>query len=126
MGGIISLITKKAVFDEDLEPRITSLEVHENTSKSRIESQESWIQMHDEKIKKVSDKAEKDHEDIGMLKKKLVSFEGMPKHDKDKAMIEKKCKQCKETYSRNFDQEKQKKNFKNAPHGTRRGYWSLI
>ena len=47
MGGIISLITKKAVLDEDLEARITSLEVDANTSKSRIESLESWIQKHD-------------------------------------------------------------------------------
>ena len=42
MGGIISLITKKAVIAEDLEARITSLEVDANTSKCRIESLESW------------------------------------------------------------------------------------
>ena len=66
-----------------LEARITKLEVDENTSKNRIESPESWIQKHDEKIQEVSDKAKEDHENIEMLKEKLVSLEGTPKHDTD-------------------------------------------
>ena len=108
MGGIISLITKKAELDEDLEARITQLEVDEKTSKSRIESLESWIQKHDEKLKEISAKGEKNHENIEMLKRKLVSLEGMPKQDKDEAriVIEKKCKHCEETFSRNCDLEK--------------------
>ena len=79
MGGIISLITKKAELDEDLEARITQLEVDEKTSKNRIESLESWIQKHDEKLKEISAKGEKDHENIEMLKKKLVLLEGKNK-----------------------------------------------
>ena len=106
MGGIISLITNKGVLDEDSEARITSLDVDANTSKSRIESLESWIQKHEEKIKEASDKAAKDEENIGMLKKKLVLLEGMPKHETDKARSEKKCKHCEETFSRNCDLEK--------------------
>ena len=106
MGGIISLITKKAELDEDLETRITKLEVDEKTNKSRIESLESWIQKHDEKLKEIGERGEKDHENIEMLKKKLVSLEGVPKHTKDKTRIEKKCKHCEQTFSRNCDLEK--------------------
>ena len=109
MGGIISLITNKGVLDEDSEARITSLEVDANTSKSRIESLESWIQKHEEKIEEASDKAAKDVENIEMLKKKLVLLEGMPKHDKEQARSEKKCKYCEETFSRNCDLEKHMK-----------------
>ena len=59
MGGIISLITKKPELDEDLEARITKLEVDEKTSKNRIESLEGWIKKHDEKLKEISKKGEK-------------------------------------------------------------------
>ena len=100
------MITKKAELDEDLETRITKLEVDEKTSKSRIESLESWIQKHDEKLKEIGERGEKDHENIEMLKKKLVSLEGVPKHTKDKTRIEKKCKHCEQTFSRNCDLEK--------------------
>ena len=57
MEGIISLVTHKDVMDEDLEARIINLEVDRNISKSRS-------MKHDERIKEVSNKAEKDHEKV--------------------------------------------------------------
>ena len=107
MGGIISLITQKGMIDEDLEARIVDLEVNKNTSKTRIESLESWIQKHDDNITEVCDKAEESYENIEMLKKKLDSVVEIPKHDKNKPRIEKKCKLCEDTFTLNCDLEMQ-------------------
>ena len=74
--------------DEDWEARIVNLKVNRKTSKRWIESLESWIPKQQKRIKDVSDKAEKDHENIEKLKEKLFSWEKTPNKEKYKDKVE--------------------------------------
>jgi predicted RNase H-like nuclease (RuvC/YqgF family) len=77
--------------------------VNKHTIKTRVESLENWIQKQKDNIREVSDRAEKSYENVEMLKKKLDSLEEIPKYDKNKARIEKKCKLCEATFTLNCD-----------------------
>ena len=95
MGGIIALISKNNVFDENLDARIVKLEVEQITTKNRLESIETWTLKQDEKLKELKENAAKEYE----VKKDT------PKDTNQKDNRGIKCNLCKRTFARNCDLE---------------------
>ena len=96
MGGIIVLINKNAGCDENLEARIVDLELEKNSSKSRLESLESWMNRNDvdkEASKKDMKECSNMVVELGKTKNEAVS----------KKSSQQKCGECGEIFDKNSD-----------------------
>ena len=105
MGGIITLINKKAGIEEHYEARVIDLEVENNTTKNRLESLESWVLRQDEKLKEMDIKAVENYETIKEMKEQVATLEGIPKDSKETKRREIKCNICEKTFERTCDLE---------------------